>query len=210
MTHLIAFDFDGVLCDSLQSHLRAYQAVFSLFNKKWPLDSHKVWKENYQGSWEINYLGNGFTESEMAVAQKRYYDFIDYSDAVVFQGIPALLESLSKIATLAVVTTTRKDIVLKKLCENGLAGYFAGIFTDSSKSNKTGSLRAAAATLGFTYENTVMIGDTEGDIQAAKSLNIPIISVSYGWYSTERLNALKPDYIADSPEKIREILAKLL
>jgi phosphoglycolate phosphatase len=63
-----------------------------------------------------------------------------------------------------------------------------------------------AAKLGFTAENTVMVGDSEPDIAVARNAGAECIAVSWGYRSREQLVTAGAVTIIDHPHELLEIL----
>ena len=63
-----------------------------------------------------------------------------------------------------------------------------------------------ASSLGFTAENTVMIGDSEPDINVANNAGAECIAVSWGYRTREQLEAAGAKTIIDKPCELLEIL----
>ena len=63
-----------------------------------------------------------------------------------------------------------------------------------------------ASNLGFTAENTIMIGDSEPDINVANNAGANCIAVTWGYRTREQLEATGTKTIIDHPHELLEIL----
>jgi phosphoglycolate phosphatase-like HAD superfamily hydrolase len=112
-------------------------------------------------------------------------------------SIPELLAELKRRGKLiGVVTGNFVAIGWAKLEASGLREYFDfGCFSDHAELRSEifrNGLNEVARRLG-PNATTFILGDTPSDIQAAKAVGAPIISVATGIYPQSELQALGPD-----------------
>jgi phosphoglycolate phosphatase-like HAD superfamily hydrolase len=55
---------------------------------------------------------------------------------------------------------------------------------------------------GASAESTWMIGDTVGDIRAARQAGVNAVAVTWGWQSLETLESARPNLIFEQPEAL--------
>ena len=60
--------------------------------------------------------------------------------------------------------------------------------------------------LGYTAEDTIMVGDSEPDIRVASNAGAKCIAVSWGYRTRAELEAAGADPIIAKPEELLEIL----
>jgi phosphoglycolate phosphatase-like HAD superfamily hydrolase len=65
------------------------------------------------------------------------------------------------------------------------------------------------AAIGIAHNDAMIIGDTEADISAAKTLQIPGIAVTTGIRNKDYLEKLNPAYAIDSIDKVIAIVGRL-
>ncbi|MGL5033538.1 MAG: HAD family hydrolase, partial [Microcystaceae cyanobacterium] len=137
------------------------------------------------------------------------------------QPLPGAVDTLEKLQSLdidLVVMTMRRVRELDEALERNQLGHFFSPSRRYCLSNdyvKTGDtkdkplLMARAVRELPAVENIWMVGDTEADILAAQSQNIPVIGVLSGIRDRQRLEACKPTHIvANLDEAVNWILAK--
>lgn len=207
---MIIFDFDGVIADSLEAHLCAYQKVFQKFGKTLDMSDSASWRMRYDSAWENNFYRCGFSEQEMREALEVYFDFIDYRSIPLFDPLAEIVKRLSNKYRLAVASTTDTKIIKERLAMDNLDHYFEQILGSSESSNKTQKLAKILEFTELTPETCLMIGDTSSDIRAAKSNRIKSIAVSYGFYAHERLLSENPDALVACPAELEEKISSLL
>jgi phosphoglycolate phosphatase len=75
--------------------------------------------------------------------------------------------------------------------------------------SKAGALRQLLKKNNLRPEEAVYIGDELRDIQAARSIGLPVIAVAWGFAHTADLEALRPAGVARKPADIPQIIKKL-
>ena len=55
-------------------------------------------------------------------------------------------------------------------------------------------------------EETVYIGDMDGDMMAGRRAGVKVIGVTWGWHKKEKLEQHKPDLIVESPQELLEAI----
>ena len=102
---------------------------------------------------------------------------------------------------LAVVTSKRHDGAYQNLAQFNLLPYFSAIITyeDTILHKPTGEpAKKALELLGVSAEESIMVGDSNFDIQCGKDAGTKTAAVAYSAYGEEFLRAFEPDYfIAD-------------
>lgn len=142
-----------------------------------------------------------------------YYE-TDYADHIVdnttmYKNMPRTLDFLAQTGTLVCFTNKPEwlsDLLLKKL---EIRSFFSLIMGGDSCSEMKPSalpMQLAAEKLGYSRSTkSIMIGDSAGDMKAAKNFGAVSIWAAWG-YSIEPPNDPRPDHIAREPGEIRTLL----
>lgn len=141
-----------------------------------------------------------------------------YREHYVAEGIheyrpyPGITELLSRLNAqgirLGVVTAKAQAIAEQALAETGLIEHFehvAGRDPDVVV-EKTVTLRDALAAMGYAPHDTVMIGDREHDVRAARDNDVDSIGVLYGYGSRDELVQAGATHLAESPESVEALV----
>ena len=102
--------------------------------------------------------------------------------------------------TLAIVTNKPAAFVPEILSHFGLFGYFSLILGGDSLDVKKPSpkpLLHVCEQLGFCVEESLMVGDSKNDIQAANAANMESVAVSYGYNYQEDIREFQPTLLID-------------
>lgn len=60
--------------------------------------------------------------------------------------------------------------------------------------------------LGYSVEESVMIGDSKNDILSAKNANMDSIAMTYGYNYDEDIKIYEPNIICDKFKQLNEVL----
>jgi phosphoglycolate phosphatase len=192
---LLVFDWDGTLMDSQARIVACFQAAADDVGVAIP-DSDRARDVIGLGLQEATErLFPDLDEGRVARVIDRYrYHFLgDHPTPLeLFPGVVATLEGLAEEGYLLGIATGKSRRGLDKvLRETGLWGLFhASRCADEAFSKPHPQmLEEVMAMLGAGTRDTLMIGDTEYDMQMARNAGVPGLAVSYGVHSPRRLLA---------------------
>lgn len=191
--HLLVFDWDGTLMDSEARIVACLQSAIAVTGAE-PRPPARLSHVIGLGLGEaIRSLypdqGPGFVEA-FAEAYRERFLALDHSPSELFDGAVETLELLRERGyRLAIATGKARrglDRVLGKL---GLSAYFdATRCADETRSKPDPRmLHELMSELALPPERTLMIGDTEYDMQMAVNAGVAALAVSYGVHPVDTL-----------------------
>jgi phosphoglycolate phosphatase len=213
---LLVFDLDGTLIDSAQDLCNSVNATLSRFGRA-PLADEAI--AGFIGNGAMVLVRRSFAaagaaadEELLAEAHKYFLDYyrehkLDYTYAYdgVLEALAALkqLHDLPDGATRAMAVLTNKPVrPARDICAAlGLAPYFLNIYGGNSFATKKPDpegLRALMSEAGAKPEETVVIGDSQVDVETARNAGAWCIGCTFG-LAPESLSKNPPDVIVDSP-----------
>ena len=105
--------------------------------------------------------------------------------SVVYPGVQDALQGLSQAGVqLACLTNKPLSFAKPLLKAKGLDGYFTHLFGGDSFERKKPDplpIRKTCEALGTAEANTLMVGDSSNDAQAAHAAGCPVVLVTYGY-----------------------------
>ncbi len=126
-----------------------------------------------------------------------------------YAGIPELLKKLKDNGIKLACVSNKADAAMRKLCEV----FFTGLFDDAegeragvNKKPAPDMVWAALDKMGAKKEDAVYIGDSNVDFETAVNSGLDCISVTWGFRTRESLEKLGPKFIADTPDKVFDII----
>jgi phosphoglycolate phosphatase len=204
MKSLFLFDFDGVLADSLDLYADAVTRCLDRIGM--PFEKGR---EDYLTLFDGNYYeslaARGIDLVAFAQATKEIFPAIDYDTMKPFSGLAPVLDALRKDHLLAVVSSNGSRTIQKMLARFGFDPYFKEILGYDFLFSKKEKIDYAVEKYGILREMAFYIGDTCGDILEARAAGVRSVAVTWGWHDRERLLAVGPDYVIDTPEGLLTI-----
>ncbi len=216
MKKLLIFDLDGTLADTLSTLTESMNSVLSEFSFPLVDDAHIC-----------RSIGNGMLmlcrrcipaefyddENVYLPFQEKYKEAYARNYLDIDEPYEGLIEAVSELKSrgYAVASLSNKphrytvDIV-EKLFGKGTFADVRGMIEGVPTKPDPTSFLDIAAKLGFTAENTVMIGDSEPDINVARNAGAECIAVSWGYRTREQLAEAGAKTIIDTPCELLEIL----
>lgn len=209
---LIIFDLDGTLVDSSVDITNALNYAIEPYN----LEKLTVEKT-------ISLVGEGLTrlvekllgEDSSEMLPEVLDRFINYYSehltdfTLPYPGVRETLEDLGDYRK--VVISNKKELLSRRLLDElKLSGYFDIILGSDSVEEKKPSpkpLYQVMKTLSFLPGETIIIGDSNYDIEAGKAAGVTTIAVSYGFRDVTFLK--EADFIIDNINELRSKLNKL-
>ncbi|MCG8696930.1 MAG: HAD-IA family hydrolase [Bacteroidales bacterium] len=206
------FDLDGTLTDS---RLGIYNALCHALTNMGVNDIPDAIPNGFIGP----PLQAGFksifnmadNEVEQAVRLFReYYNEKGWFENEPYQGITDVLESLfSSNARIFVATAKFEDYAIRILKHFDIFQYLTDVKGASGHEKKAGKTHLVDALINkyqLKTDETVIIGDTNFDIQAGKETGIKSVAVGYGFTAEEELKKTLPDYYCQEMEDLYNLL----
>ncbi|WP_109485429.1 HAD-IA family hydrolase [Occallatibacter savannae] len=219
---LLVFDLDGTLIDSAQDLCNSVNATLERFNRPHLTDEIIA---TYIGNGALTLVRRAFAaddgiepgEELLAEAYKYFLDYyrehkLDYTYA--YEGVLEALDALHKVhdqlessertnpARKMAVLTNKPVRPAQAICEAlGLAPYFLNIYGGNSFATKKPDpegLLALMKEADASPEETVMIGDSQVDVQTARNAGAWSIGCTFG-LAPGSLELIPPDILVDSP-----------
>jgi phosphoglycolate phosphatase len=211
----LIFDLDGTLVDSQKDIAFAVNCVRKDLGFE-PLTIEKV--RSYLGSGIKALVDKTVPEKDGAILAlalekfKYYYAQCLTDTTVAYKGIEEALNSLKnkKKAVLSNKTELFSREIVKRL---GLSKHFTEVWGWDTAGVKKPDPKPIFDLIEKTKsvpEKTIMIGDSENDIKAAKAAGIASLAVLYGYSDLAHIEKYNPDYIIKNPEDIIKIAVKTI
>lgn len=216
MKKLLIFDLDGTLADTLPTLTESMNSVLSSYSFPLATDADIC-----------RAIGNGMEMMCRRSIPAEYYNdasvylpfLASYKEAYakyylnIDEPYLGMRETLDVLKTRGYVLASLSnkphrytvDIVEKLFGKSAFADVRGMIEGFQPKPDPTSFLDIAQK-LGFSAENTIMIGDSEPDINVANNAGAECIAVSWGYRTIDQLMAAGAGTIINTPFELLEIL----
>jgi phosphoglycolate phosphatase len=203
--HALIFDLDGTLIDSKRDLIHSVNAMLQEMGRQ-QLAEETISGYIGHGAPQLvaRALGGSATQDESTHALQfflGYYEEHKMDTTCAYPGVAETLAQLQRKALpMAILTNKPARISVRILDALGLAGYFRAIYGGNSfETKKPDPLGANTilGELGAAPQSTMVIGDSEVDIQTARNAGTLAAAVNYGFGVHDR-NLYPADVYLDS------------
>ncbi len=194
---MIIFDFDGTIADTLNVSVKCINMLAEKYDYgriKRHLIQKKPFKDVITDDLKLSFSELGFFLKELKMLIRD-----NLNEIKIVPGMRDVLKKLALKHKLG-IATSNSSFIVKKILERNSIDVFEFIHSDLALFGKEHILRRYGG---------IYVGDEVRDIYAARKAGIKIISVTWGYNSKELLLKNKPDFIADKPNQIIEIVERL-
>jgi phosphoglycolate phosphatase-like HAD superfamily hydrolase len=204
------FDFDGTIADTLSLSIRLYNELAPKY-KTQTVDTVLASKLRDLSAAEI-FARSGLSPLKLPffVAEIQAAMTKQLGTVAIFPDLKSVLLTLKKAGhTLGIVTSNSAENVQQFLTTQELTGLFTVIAAEKNFWGKGAKLSQVIQRQNFKLSETYYIGDEVKDISAARTAQIPIISVTWGFNSVTALSKLQPDFIVTEPAELLALINSL-
>jgi len=189
----LIFDLDGTLIDSKQDLIRSVNAMLGEMGRE---KLHEDTISGYIGHGApklvARALGNGATEKEREQALRFFLAHYEAHKLDSTRPYPGVAEALEELHEFPMAVLTNKPVrVSRSIVEGlGLEKYFRTVYGGNSFETKKPDplgARKILEELGATAGETMMVGDSEVDVQTARNAGTLAAAVNYGFGTHDRV-----------------------
>ena len=189
----LIFDLDGTLIDSKQDLIRSVNAMLEEMGRE---KLHEDTISGYIGHGApklvARALGNGAAEKEREQALRFFLAHFEAHKLDSTRPYPGVAEALEELREFPMAVLTNKPVrVSRRIVEGlGLEKYFRAVYGgnsfDTKKPDPLGA-RKILEELGAAAGETMLVGDSEVDVQTARNAGTLAAAVNYGFGTHDRV-----------------------
>lgn len=211
----IFFDLDGTLVDSRLSVLNSLRAAIQAAGLTYSEDRLSSDVIGPPIDEIFRNILPAVTHSalvECVTAFRRIYDAHPETGLEVYDGMEEMLSRLREQGIGLRVVTNKPIRPTRKILEFLGWTLFQSVETPDSgattrKRSKAESISALLDSAGLLPEQTLMAGDTLGDIRAAHAAGIPAVAVLWGYEKEKNTLIAEADFSVSSPQELLSLLS---
>lgn len=205
------FDLDGTLVDSSETIYKSTIATLEQLGISYNFSKDDLDKRIGQHFVDIfNEFDVQVQDFEyfIKVYKSIYFDFID--DSVLYNGVKETIEYLNqsgiKVSLLTTKAQDQADLIIDHFNLRPNFSLVMGRVNGIPHKPSPEPLLIICDKLNVSIAESVMVGDTELDIQCGKSAGAKTCAVSYGYRTIDQLKENKPDIIVASINDIIKLI----
>lgn len=203
---VIIFDFDGTIADSFATVWQISNNLAAEFgypvtqaddiDQLKNLSSKEIIKQSKLSPLKIPFL----------VRRLRTEMSREIPHLQTFPGMEVVLRSLKQRGDrLGIVTSNSRENVAAFLTAQNLLDVFDFVESGLALFGKDKVIRRVVKRQRLNLEDLIYVGDETRDIEAARKIGIQIISVAWGFNSSQALAAENPDFLIRHPEELLQV-----
>lgn len=201
---LIAFDFDGVLVDSLYHNMQITNTACRQFGAE-----KEVTAVDLQN---IDRMAFDDVAEFIGVPRENFKPCLDlinrqlvetYDSLLPFPGIEEALKVLSGSGLKLIIVTHNTEYAVNAFLDKyDLRSFFTLVLGAETAGEKAAKLANGLKELNISPEESVMIGDSVGDIKSAIAAEVIPFGVAWGFQNAEKLANAGAEEILQNPAEI--------
>lgn len=210
ITHL-CFDLDGTLVDSRDTILKSTKTALDQLNIPHSIPENiftNMIGKHFVDIFEELKIGVTDFEEFISIYKALYFDFIDSS--YLYNGVEETVEFLSKKNIKVSLLTTKGQDQAEKIIDHfklrDSFDYLMGRRDGLAHKPSPDPLLYICKELQVKVAETLMIGDTELDIQCGKNAGSKTCGVLYGYRTKDQLEKEKPDFLISGLSELKNKL----
>lgn len=182
----IIFDLDGTIWDSIDTVLLAWNSIV----KEYPLVENNFTRRDFEGTMGLqkdDISSKLFPKLDLNIRAEiieqcfeNQGEYIEKYGGILFENVEEVLLSLSKKYKLFIVSNCQEGYIDAFFQFHKLNNYFS----DYEIASRTGLTKGQNIELLIKrnrLSKPVYVGDTEGDLEAARYASIPFVYAKYGF-----------------------------
>lgn len=209
----VIFDLDGTLLNTLDD-LRDSLNEILIKNHYLPQTLEDVRRFVGNGVWNLvrRSLPSSCLDQEVTKIMeefKAHYKKNMQNKTRPYNGIMELLLDLNRFNYKVAIVSNKYDAAVKELAQTyfgNLIPVAIGETMEIKRKPAPDSIFSAVQELGSSLESTILVGDSETDVQTAKNAGIPCIGVTWGFRCREVLREEGADYLIDTPRELLTLI----
>jgi len=207
----VCFDLDGTLVDSKNTILESTKAALNQLNIKYKFSedifNNMIGKHFIDIFIELG-IDNVDFDKFISIYKDLYFDFIDSS--YLYNGVEEILEYLNRKQIKVSLLTTKGQDQAEKIIDhfnlqtsfNCIMGRRDGLAHKPSPE----PLLVICKNLQVEPIETLIVGDTELDIQCGKNAGAFTCGATFGYRTQEQMEKEKPDWIIKNLGEVKSII----
>lgn len=206
----VVFDFDGTIADTAELYIRLANGM----SEKYGLPTVSIEELKYLSTIPLKKrfkkLGIPFRKfiilaMDVTGKVRQHMDSLS-----LFAGMQEVLKYLHQKGFKLYIISSNSVSNIEQFLNNNNIKVFDYVYSSRGLFDKHRTINKLIKKMGMKREEVMYIGDEYRDIKACKKSKVKIISVLWGFDSPELLKKGNPDFLAEKPQDIVDILENIV
>ena len=205
---LLIFDFDGTIADTFDAGVMILNKLAGEFGFR-PLHPKDMEKVRDMRTRQLMKFLDIPTRKMSRIARRGSEEL--YACIHSIQPLPGMPEALRELQTLGFalgIITSNTELNVQIFLRSHELELFDFVRCSSKLLGKARMIRSVIRRQHVRAADILFVGDETRDIEAAKKAGIRIAAVTWGYNSRRSLEAMKPDFVFESPKELVALLAQ--
>ena len=205
---LLIFDFDGTIADTFDAGVIILNKLADEFGFR-PLHPKDMEKVRDMRTRQLMKFLDIPTRKMSRIARRGSEEL--YACIHSIQPLPGMPEALRELQTLGFalgIITSNTELNVQIFLRSHELELFDFVRCSSKLLGKARMIRSVIRRQHVRAADILFVGDETRDIEAAKKAGIRIAAVTWGYNSRRSLEAMKPDFVFESPKELVALLAQ--
>lgn len=202
---LVMFDYDGVIADSLDAHVKSFLAAFrdnGCTKVNTAQDVLDLYEDNVYRSMAALDLSEEEIDRILESYKVKQEFLLDQ-----IQLFPQIRELFSDLVTAGhrvyIITSNMAEAVSGVLSKREISGVEKVIGLETAKSK----IKKIHMAMGWHPElKAYYVGDTKGDIYEGRQAGAATVGVAWGWHGPDKLLESRPDHLIYAPGELIQLI----
>ena len=202
---LVMFDYDGVIADSLDAHVKSFLAAFR-DNGCTKVNTAQDIIDLYEGNVYRSMSDLDLSEEEI----DRILESYNVKQSILLDQIqlfPQVRELFSDLVSAGhrvyIITSNTAEAVSGVLSKREISGVEKVMGSETAKSK----IKKIHMAMGWHPDlKAYYIGDTKGDIYEGREAGAATVGVAWGWHGPDKLKESQPDHLIYAPGELIQLI----
>lgn len=206
--HLLIFDFDGVIADSIDLIREIYNDIHKKYNLPHAKSNEDVTELFYKNVF-VSLSAKGLSPIDICgFFMDMHTETLKRSHKM--KPFPGIINEIKELAKenhkFCIVSSNHIKVIQPFLKKHKLDDIFHEIMGAEEDSSKVEKIKRAIKKMDSKKGNTYYIGDTVGDIVEGEHAGVKTVATCWGYHSKDVLKKQSPDFLIETINDLHKIL----
>jgi phosphoglycolate phosphatase len=199
---LAIFDFDGTVADSAAWSFSMFNEIARQYGFREISDEEREMLRGRSSREVIAYLGVPFWKLPLIARGVRRMATRDIGKISLFPWVPDLFGILNERGVAIAIVSSNSEANIRRVLGADIAAVVQHYGADASLFGKAAKIKAVIRRCVMPIESATSIGDEVRDVEAAHTVGIPSLAVTWGYAKASALEAASPTKLIHEPAEL--------